>query len=286
MRLHRPSGAPAQVGRAPETGPIGRIGPIRRISARRVQGLEMSASVGYTDQLPNPAAARGSRSRSIRMASTHGRAAVVVTALLLALVLAGGNVFVLAQRILGAPGVPLADAIAQAYAADPSVFLYLALSPLAAGIVLALVAATGRPSQPETTAVAEAESTAAPHASALRLLALLQQEGRLIDFLEEDIDAYDDAQVGAAVRAIHAGCRKALRERMRIERIRPEDDGASLAIERGFDPAELRLTGNVHGQPPFRGTLQHGGWRASEVKLPAGSAADAAILAPAEVEIG
>ena len=220
------------------------------------------------------------------MTSSHGRAAVVVTALLFAVALAAGNAFVLAQGLGQTPGVPLAEAIRQAYAAHPGAFLYLALSPLAAGALIALIAGTGGGPKPPAVSAEEEFPAAMPHASALRLLALLQQEGRFIDFLEEDIEAYDDAQVGAAVRAIHAGCRRALRERMRIERIRSEEDGASVQVESGFDATELRLTGNVHGKPPFRGTLQHGGWRASEVKLPEGAAVDAAILAPAEVEIG
>jgi hypothetical protein len=109
----------------------------------------------------------------------------------------------------------------------------------------------------------------------------------LIDFLEEDIDAYGDAQVGAAARTIHSGCRKALHERMRIERIYDDEDGATVEVAEGFDPAALRLTGNVHGEPPFEGTLQHGGWRAREVKLPSPSKGiDPLILAPAEVELG
>ena len=220
------------------------------------------------------------------MASNHGRATVVVTALLLALALAAGNLFVLARWLVESGG-PIADAVQQAYAAKPNAFLFLAISPIAAGVLIALVAGlTGGTAKPAAVEPAEeAAVTSLPHASALRLLALLQQEGRLIDFLEEDIDQYSDQQVGNAVRAIHAGCRKALRERMRIERIRSEDDGATLSVDPGFDPAEVRLTGNVHGQPPFQGTLQHGGWRAADVKLPEAGGADAAILAPAEVEI-
>jgi hypothetical protein len=223
------------------------------------------------------------------MATTHGRATVVVTALLLAFALAAANVFVLI-RVLAAPaaaGVPLLQAVADAYAAGPGVFVYLAASPLVAGALIALVAAFGGAGAASTVKGEEPPIVATPpHASALRLLALLQQEGRLIDFLEEDIDGYTDSQVGAAVRAIHAGCRKALRERLRIERIRPEEDGTSIRIEVGFDAGEVRLTGNVHGKPPFEGTVQHGGWRAAEVRLPDPPAgADATILAPAEVEI-
>jgi len=57
-------------------------------------------------------------------------------------------------------------------------------------------------------------------------------------------------------------------------------------VASGFDPSAVRLTGNVHGQPPFRGVLQHGGWRATHVSLPKTAGVDAAVLAPAEVEIG
>lgn len=224
------------------------------------------------------------------MASNRGRAMVVVTALLLALGLAAANVFFL-LRVLTQPaaaGVPLPQAVTDAYAARPEAFLYLGLSPLLLGALIALVAGLAggpRAVSPEPEKE-ESAPAASPHAPALRLLALLQQEGRLIDFLEEEIDSYSDAQVGAAVRAIHSGCRKALRERLRIERIRAEEDGATVRIEPGFDAAEIRLTGNVHGHPPFQGTLQHGGWRAAEITLPdAASGSDATILAPAEVEV-
>jgi hypothetical protein len=120
----------------------------------------------------------------------------------------------------------------------------------------------------------------------LRLLSLLQQEGRFVDFLKEDIDGYNDTQIGAAVRSIHAGCRKALSERIELERIFPAEDGTEVVVEAGFDPAAVRLTGNVSGTPPFRGTLQHGGWRAATVSLPHSPGdVDATIIAPAEVEI-
>lgn len=222
------------------------------------------------------------------MASTHGRATVVVTALLLALGLAAANVFVLA-RLLAQPaaaGVPLLQAVRDAYAANPGAFAYLAGSPIGVGGLIALIAGLAGGGGAPAAKDDEPLPAVAPHASALRLLALLQQEGRLIDFLEEDIDGYSDSQVGAAVRAIHSGCRKALRERLRIERIRPEEDGAAVRIEPGFDATEVRLTGNVHGKPPFEGTVQHGGWRAADVRLPEPAAGDdAAVLAPAEVEI-
>jgi hypothetical protein len=157
-------------------------------------------------------------------------------------------------------------------------------APIAVGILLAVL--VGLSSRGSRTAKAPASGAADGSGdAALRLLGLLQQEGRLIDFLEEDIDPYSDAQVGAAVRAIHAGCRSALHQRMRIERIYAQEDGAAVEIPAGFDAGAVRLTGNVHGQPPFHGILQHGGWRASELALPASAGVDPSVLAPAEVDV-
>jgi hypothetical protein len=125
-----------------------------------------------------------------------------------------------------------------------------------------------------------------PSGAPLRLLALLQREGRLLDFLMEDVQAYDDAQIGAGVRQIHADCRKALQEHLVLEPVLPEGEGAQVTVPAGFDPAAVRLTGNVTGQPPFRGTLRHPGWRVKAVKLaapPAGQ--DEFVVQPAEVEL-
>ena len=132
-----------------------------------------------------------------------------------------------------------------------------------------------------------APKPAAPDASpALQLLAILQREGRFVDFLQEDIASFGDADVGAAARIVHDGCRKALDDYLALEPLRVEGEGAHVTVERGFDPSAIRLTGNVTGEPPFNGTLRHHGWRAREVKLPPVAAgADARVLAPAEVEL-
>jgi hypothetical protein len=121
----------------------------------------------------------------------------------------------------------------------------------------------------------------------LRVLALLQRDGRLIDFLEEDIDAYPDAQIGAAVRDIHRGCRKALHEYLTIEPVVNAAEEARVTVAPDFDPAAIRLIGNVDGVPPFQGVLKHHGWRARAAQLPALPAAkdDTSVLSPAEVEI-
>lgn len=121
----------------------------------------------------------------------------------------------------------------------------------------------------------------------LRVLALLQRDGRLIDFLEEDIDAYPDSQIGAAVRDIHKGCRKALHEYLTLEPVMNDAEEARVTVGSDFDPAAIRLIGNVHGSPPFQGVLKHHGWRARAVQLPAlpSSRDDTSVLSPAEVEI-
>ncbi|HQY60179.1 MAG TPA: DUF2760 domain-containing protein [Polyangiaceae bacterium] len=124
------------------------------------------------------------------------------------------------------------------------------------------------------------------HESALAFLALLQREGRLIDFLEEDVQSFPDADLGAAARVVHAGCRKALREHVKLEPVRSEAEGARLTLPAGFDARETKLTGNVSGEGPFSGTLQHRGYRAVEITLPAAlEGHDARVVAQAEVEL-
>ena len=119
------------------------------------------------------------------------------------------------------------------------------------------------------------------------MLALLQREGRLIDFFSEDLTPYPDAQVGAAVRELHAGCRKALEQYVTLEPIIEGEEDAPVTVPAGFDPASVKLVGNVTGQAPLRGLLRHRGWRATEVELPplAPQESARAIVAPAEVEI-
>ena len=125
-----------------------------------------------------------------------------------------------------------------------------------------------------------------PSGAPLWLLTLLQREGRLLDFLLEDIQAYANEQIGAAVRDIHRNCHKAIQEHLVLEPVVAQSEGATLDVPPGFDPSAIRLTGNVTGEPPFKGTLQHHGWRVKELKLakpPEGQ--DEFVIQPAEVEL-
>jgi hypothetical protein len=127
----------------------------------------------------------------------------------------------------------------------------------------------------------------APTGPDLRVLAVLQRDGRLVDFLEEEIDGYTDAQIGAAVRDIHRGCRKSLRDYLTISPVIDAAEEERVTIPVDFDPAAIRLVGNVNGSPPFEGVLKHHGWRVSSVHLPLLPVArdDSSVLSPAEVEI-
>jgi hypothetical protein len=127
---------------------------------------------------------------------------------------------------------------------------------------------------------------AKPSGAPLRLLTLLQREGRLLDFLLEDIQSYSDDQVAAAVRDIHRQCQAALREHLDLQPVLPQEEGASIEVTSGFDPSAIRLTGNVTGLPPFRGALRHHGWRVRDIKLaPPPEGQDEFIVMPAEVEL-
>jgi hypothetical protein len=124
------------------------------------------------------------------------------------------------------------------------------------------------------------------NAPGLLVLSLLQREGRLIDFLQENLASFSDAEVGAAARVVHAGCKKALVEHFTVEPVLQEAEGATVTLPAGFDAGRIRITGNVAGQPPFHGALKHHGWVASAVRLPAVSETlDPRVLAPAEVEL-
>ena len=146
----------------------------------------------------------------------------------------------------------------------------------------------------ETPAVPRPQAPAKPVAPpppsdgpAVQMLAILQRQGRLIDFLQEDLGLYDDAQIGAAVRSIHEGCKQALTEHVKLEPIYQEPEGSSVVLQPGFDPNAVRLTGNVVGNPPFRGELRHRGWRVAKITLPqrVDGQAQELIVAPAEVEV-
>jgi hypothetical protein len=125
-----------------------------------------------------------------------------------------------------------------------------------------------------------------PTDAALQLLALLQREGRFLDFVKEDVSSFSDAEIGAAARVVHDGCARALGEHLELTTVRSEVEDSRVTLDAGFAAHGVRVTGNVRGEPPFTGTLRHRGWRATSVRLPQlAEGHDVAVLAPAEVEL-
>jgi hypothetical protein len=120
----------------------------------------------------------------------------------------------------------------------------------------------------------------------LRLLALLQREGRLLDFLLEDIQGAADEQIGAGVRELHRKAQAVIKDHLVLEPVLAKNEGETVEVPVNFDPSAIRLTGNVTGQPPFRGVLQHHGWRVKNYTLPSlPEGQDQFVLAAAEVEL-
>jgi len=129
-------------------------------------------------------------------------------------------------------------------------------------------------------------SAAQQREGALALLALLQREGRFVDFISEELGTADDADIGAAVRAVHRGCKKVFDQVLSLEPVMPGEEETKVSVPKGFDPAEIRLIGEAKGEAPYKGTLRHHGWRAVETKLPSlAEGVDRSVIAPAEVEL-
>jgi Domain of unknown function (DUF2760) len=125
-----------------------------------------------------------------------------------------------------------------------------------------------------------------PSDGALQILGLLQRDSRLIDFLMEDISAYSDDQVGAAVRNLHDQCRDSLNRYLRLAPVIDAVEGSFTKLETN-DPATVKLLGNVpvSGKAPG-GILRHKGWRAEKIDLPPTPPAQSVtVIAPAEVEV-
>ena len=176
---------------------------------------------------------------------------------------------------------------------DFRVYLTGASLAIALGLLIASLLIRGekaeRESRTETArpAPVPAEGNRA-EAEIVSFLAIFQERGRLIDFLMDDITTYDDAQVGAAARVVHQGCKAALQEHVRIGPIREESEGSSVTISAGYAADEYRLIGKISGPGPFSGTLLHHGWKIDSVNLPRLVRADPERLptiAPAEVEL-
>jgi hypothetical protein len=150
------------------------------------------------------------------------------------------------------------------------------------------VTATPPESQPKQPPTPKPAAPKPPvRSEAITLLAALQREARFVDFIQESLAGYSDAQIGAAARDVHRDCGAVLQRMFALRAAVTEEEGKEVEIPAGFDAGRWRLTGNVTGEPPFHGRLVHPGWEATTCELPtwSGNAAAARIVAPAEVEL-
>jgi len=186
--------------------------------------------------------------------------------------------------VQGAP-LPFATRLVLSFA----VFFRVLFDGVFAGRVKSLDdgGASALPPAPEAPrATPEVDTAELRRDGALQVLSLFQREGRLVDFLQQDIASFPDADIGAAARVVHDGCRKALRSHFDVERVRTEPEGTKVTIPAGFDAAAVKLTGDVKGAAPYDGTLRHSGWRVSSARLPERvTGHDARVVFPAEVEL-
>jgi hypothetical protein len=200
---------------------------------------------------------------------------------------------ILALLILGLTALALAPPL------QPQSTLLVGAAAALALILLVLSLIGGKSPARATPAPAPSAEPAKPapippapraEAEIVSLLAALQEKGRFVDFLMDDITPYEDAQVGAAARVVHQGCRAVLDEHFAIEPVQSTAEGSPVTVPADHAADEYRLTGNLSGETPFTGTLVHKGWKTSSVKLPrlidvTGDEKRLPAIAPAEVEI-
>ena len=174
---------------------------------------------------------------------------------------------------------------------------YLTDASLALSVIVLIgLLLPARPKPPPSKPQAEPARTAPPASAAATradaeivcFLAMLQEKGRLVDFLMDNINSYNDAQIGAAARVVHAGCQSVLQEHFSIHPLRTEDEGSTVQVPAGYAADEYRLVGKIAGQAPFSGVLVHRGWKTDMVKLPRllpSPPGQLPAIAPAEVEL-
>jgi hypothetical protein len=140
---------------------------------------------------------------------------------------------------------------------------------------------------------ARSESKKAPppkvpaRSEAISLLAALQREARFVDFINEPLGGYSDAQIGAVARDIHRDCAAVVQRLFGLVSVVDQAEGSDIEVSAGFDSSRIQLTGNIAGDPPFHGRLAHHGWEAAKCEVPAwsGKETSARVVAPAEVEL-
>jgi len=196
------------------------------------------------------------------------QASLVIAALVVVMLFTGNTI----DYVLGAIAVAIAGTLAFVQFSQPE---------------SKTAAKTEPPKSEQPSKPAAVDVSGSAEAEVIAFLALLQEKGRLIDFLMDDIAQYDDAQVGTAARVVYQGCKAALLEHLKVEPLRSEAEGAQVTVPKGYKVSEYKLTGSLSGEAPFSGTLVHKGWKVDSIKLPkvVVDKDELPPLAPAQVEV-
>jgi Domain of unknown function (DUF2760) len=138
----------------------------------------------------------------------------------------------------------------------------------------------------KTQKLEEPSQVSAGDYSHLRLLSLMQESSRLVDFLKEDLSSFDDAQIGAAARKIHEECGRCLEDLVTVRPLMEESEGSKVTIPQGYDSSKIKVVGKVKGSPPYSGVLVHKGWKAHKRSLPKKiGVQETEVICPAEIEV-
>jgi len=152
-------------------------------------------------------------------------------------------------------------------------------------------AATKQPEKGAETKAAEAkapETVAGGTGEAVQLLCLLQQKGRLVDFLMDDISGANAEDLSAAARVVHQGCREVFKDYCAFAPVRTEKEDSLVRIAADADMNEYKLLGDADGKPPYQGKLRHAGWKLTKLSLPrikARKNGEWPPIQPAEVDV-
>ena len=138
--------------------------------------------------------------------------------------------------------------------------------------------------RPAVVAAATKEPARPRRSEAISLLAVLQREGRLVDFLQQPLAGFSDAEIGAVVREVHRDSARALDRLFGLVPAIPKAEWDVMELAAGFDASRFKLTGQISGGAPYRGAVAHHGWQATRCEIPTWSGSDETLLVVATAE--
>lgn len=126
---------------------------------------------------------------------------------------------------------------------------------------------------------------------ALTLLSTLQREARLIDLIEEPLDQFTDAQIGAAARPCLKQCRAAIDRMFGVRPLVDVPEGETLTPPDDASPIRVQWIGDAAAEHAAekqsrRGRVVHPGWRAERCELAQwnGRDDDAMVIAATQLQ--